>query len=334
MGKLSVGGQALIEGVMMKSEEKKAIAIRKSNGEIVLKTENIKNGQNKLRKVPFVRGVFMLIDSMVQGSKDINYSASFFEEEEEVDGFLENLMTKIFKENADKVATVISMIIAVALALGLFVILPSFVVSLSESNTGALKSLKEGIVKVGFFVAYIYLISLLSDIKRVFQYHGAEHKSIQAYERDMELTLENVKKMPRLHPRCGTNFIFVVLMVSTFIFSFVSTESILLRSLLKVIMLPIVSGISYEIIKLAGKGNDPFTKALVFPGLMLQKITTKEPDDRQIEVAIASLKGALGMNDTKEDIKEDAQEIFLLNQDILEREKTFAAAIANNGAGE
>ncbi|MBP2027997.1 uncharacterized protein YqhQ [Acetoanaerobium pronyense] len=334
MRKLSVGGQALIEGVMMKSEEKKAIAIRKSNGEIVLKTENIKSAGNKLRKVPFVRGVFMLIDSMVQGSKDINYSASFFEEEEEVDGFFENLMTKIFKENADKVATVISMVIAVALALGLFVILPSFVVSFSESDTGALKSLKEGIIKVGFFVAYIYLISLLSDIKRVFQYHGAEHKSIQAYERDLELTVENVKKMPRLHPRCGTNFIFVVLMVSTFIFSFISTESILLRSLLKVIMLPIVSGISYEIIKLAGKGNDPFTKALVFPGLMLQKITTKEPDERQIEVAIASLKGALGINETKEDMKEDAQEVFLLNQDILEREKTFAAAIANNGAGE
>lgn len=320
----------------MKSEERKAIAIRKPDGKIILKTESIKkDGKgNKLKKLPLIRGVFMLVDSMVQGSKDINYSASFFEEEGEVDGFFERIMTKIFKENADKVATVLSMIIAFLLALGLFVILPSFVVSISSSDTGVLKSLKEGLIKIGFFVAYIYIISLISDIKRVFQYHGAEHKSIMAYEKGLDLTVENVRDMERLHPRCGTNFMFVVLMVSTFIFSFISTESIVLRSSLKIIMLPLVSGISYEIIRLAGKGNDPFTKILVLPGLMLQKITTKEPDDKQIEVAIESLKGALGIENIKsenQELKEGENPIFTLNQDILDNEKAFVAAVIGDG---
>lgn len=295
MEKLNVGGQALIEGVMMKSEKYKAIAIRKKDNEILVTSEDLSSKKNKLKKIPFIRGIFVLFESMIEGTKDINYAASFYEDDEDQsDGWFERTMVSIFKENADKAASAISMVLAFALAIGLFIVLPAFLVRGQESQEhNIVAALKEGIIKMSLFVIYIYAISMIKDIKRVFQYHGAEHKSIFAYEKDLPLTVENVKAMPRLHPRCGTNFIFVVLLMSALVFSLVTFESVLQRSLLKLIFMPLVAGVSYEIIRLAGKRPNALTRIVIFPGLMLQKITTKEPDDGQIEVAIAALKAAV-----------------------------------------
>lgn len=302
MEKLNVGGQALIEGVMMKSEKYKAIAVRKKDGEILVTSEDLTSkSKNKFKKMPFIRGIFILFESMIEGTKDINYAASFYEEEEEInEGFFEKTMTSIFGKNADKAASAISMILAFSLAIGLFIVLPAFLVRGQQSEQhNIVAALKEGLIKMSLFVLYIYAISMIKDIKRVFQYHGAEHKSIFAYEKNLPLTVENVKAMPRLHPRCGTNFIFVVLLVSTLAFSMITFESVLQRSILKLIFLPIVAGFSYEIIRIAGKHQNRFTRFVIFPGLMLQKITTKEPDNDQIEVAIASLKAALGYSEDK-----------------------------------
>ena len=295
MSKQNVGGQALIEGVMMKSEKAKSIAIRKQDDSILVTSEDIKSSKySKLKKIPFLRGMFVLVESMVEGTKDINYAASFYAEDDsdEVDLF-EKIMVKLFKDKAEKAATMISVIFAFAIAIGLFIVLPAFLVKGSNEDATMFSSLKEGLIKICFFVAYMYIISLMNDIKRVFQYHGAEHKSIFAYEKGLELTVDNVKKMPRLHPRCGTNFIFVVLMVSTFVFSFFTFENVLTRSILKLIFFPVVAGIAYEIIKIAGKYQNPFTRILILPGLLMQKITTREPDEKQIEVAIAALQATL-----------------------------------------
>ena len=295
MSKQNVGGQALIEGVMMKSEKAKSIAIRKQDDSILVTSEDIKSSKySKLKKIPFLRGMFVLVESMVEGTKDINYAASFYAEDDsdEVDLF-EKIMVKLFKDKAEKAATMISVIFAFAIAIGLFIVLPAFLVKGSNEDATMFSSLKEGLIKICFFVAYMYIISLMNDIKRVFQYHGAEHKSIFAYEKGLELTVDNVKKMPRLHPRCGTNFIFVVLMVSTFVFSFFTFENVLTRSILKLIFFPVVAGIAYEIIKIAGKYQNPFTRVLILPGLLMQKITTREPDEKQIEVAIAALQATL-----------------------------------------
>ncbi len=300
MKKQNVGGQALIEGIMMKSEKVKSIAIRKKDESILVTSEEIKPSKYaKLKKIPFVRGIFVLIESMVEGTKDINYAASFYAEDESDEvGMFEKIMVKLFKDKAEKVATAISVILAFAIAIGLFIVLPAFLVKSSNEDATIFSSFKEGLIKIGFFVAYIYIISLMNDIKRVFQYHGAEHKSIFAYEKGLELTVENVKEMPRLHPRCGTNFIFVVMMVSIFIFSFFTFENVLMRSMLKLIFFPIVAGIAYEIIKFAGKYQNPLTKILILPGLLMQKITTREPDEKQIEVAIAALQATLEKTET------------------------------------
>ena len=302
MSKLNVGGQALIEGVMMKSEKVKSIAIRKQDDTILVTSEDLKPSKlNKFKKIPFLRGMFVLIESMVEGTKDINYAASFYaEDESEETGMFEKIMVKLFKDKADQAATALSMVMAFAIAIGFFIVLPAFLVRGSNREASLLASLKEGLIKISFFVAYIYIISLMEDIKRVFQYHGAEHKSIFAYERGLELTVENVKKMPRLHPRCGTNFIFVVLMVSTLIFSFFTFENVLIRSLLKLAFFPLVAGIAYEIIKITSKYQNIFTKTLILPGLLMQKITTREPDEKQIEVAIAALKSTLEITNISE----------------------------------
>lgn len=297
----NVGGQALIEGIMMKSADRKSIAIRKRDQSILVTSEPIDPAKKKgIRKWPFFRGIFVLVDSMVEGMKDMNYAAEFYAEVEESEpesGF-EKFMRAVFKDKAEDVLSFFSVVFAVAIAVGLFVVLPAYIMKLTNHGKSFLASLKEGLLKMSFFVIYIYLISLFGDIKRVFQYHGAEHKSIFAYERGLELTVENVRAMPRLHPRCGTNFIFIVMAVSIFLFSLVTFDNVLVRSLLKLAFFPVVSGISYELIRLAGKYQNALTRFLIFPGLMLQKITTREPEDDQIEVAIAALKSALGIEET------------------------------------
>lgn len=294
--RIPAGGQALIEGVMMKCGSSKAIAVRKSDGTIEVKREKLsvpKDGS--IKKLPFVRGMFMLVESMVEGGKDLTYSANLYAEgfDEEEESKFDRWLRKVFGDRLDDVINMVSIVLSVIIAVGLFIVLPTVIGKGAAADRTFTVALREGALKLSIFVGYLLLMSQMKDIKRVFQYHGAEHKSIFAYEQGLELNLENVKKMGRLHPRCGTNFMFVVIAISIAIFSFVGIRNVWLRSLVKIAVFPLMAGISYEIIRFAGKHQNGFTRAMVWPGLMMQKITTKEPDDSQIEVAIASLKAVL-----------------------------------------
>lgn len=313
----------MIEGVMMRCERVKAIAVRKPDGEIIVKKTEPKGWLygSKLRKIPFLRGLFILIDSVIEGGKDLTYSANFYLEDEEEETKFDRFLKKIFGDHTEKVLNTLVTVFSFALAIGLFIVLPTFLAKNNVDKT-YLVSLKEGLIKISIFVAYLFLMSQLNDIRRVFQYHGAEHKSVYCYEQGKELTVENVKSMSRLHPRCGTNFIFLVLIVSVLIFSFVNIRTIWLRSIVKLLLFPLVSGISYELIRLAGQKENFFTRLMVYPGMMLQKITTKEPDESQIEVAIASIKAALGLDgtDKKEYLLSEMGEpsFFSLNKGMSE----------------
>ena len=294
--RIPAGGQALIEGVMMKCGSSKAIAVRKSDGTIEVKREKLsvpKDGS--IKKLPFVRGMFMLVESMVEGGKDLTYSANLYAEgfDEEEESKFDRWLKKVFGDRLDDVINMVSIVLSVIIAVGLFIVLPTVIGKGAAADRTFTVALREGALKLSIFVGYLLLMSQVKDIKRVFQYHGAEHKSIFAYEQGLELNVENVKKMGRLHPRCGTNFMFVVIAISIAIFSFVGIRNVWLRSLVKIAVFPLMAGISYEIIRFAGKHQNGFTRAMVWPGLMMQKITTKEPDDSQIEVAIASLKAVL-----------------------------------------
>ena len=299
MKKCSVGGQAVIEGVMMKNADRLAVAVRKSDGEIELEKRNISSWIKRkgIDKLPFLRGVFVLLDSMVDGIKALNFSAEFFEDEEDgsepgkIDKFIENM----FGDKASDVMIYVSVAISIVLTVLLFIMLPTFIGGLLKSATDnvVLLNLSEGLLRVCIFAGYVYAISFNEDIRRVYEYHGAEHKSIHCYESGQELTPENAAKFTTIHPRCGTNFMFVVLIISMLLFSLFGWPSPLERVLYRLILLPVVSGISYEIIRLAGKSNTPLLKPLIWPGLMMQKITTREPDISQLEVAISALKAVV-----------------------------------------
>lgn len=282
----NVGGQALIEGIMMKNSHLKSISIRKSSGEILTKTKELK--ENPVKNIPILRGIYIVILSAIEGSEDINYSSSFFEEdfEPKKDSFLK----KYFKIDIDKILQTVSFIFAILIAVFMLSILPAILTKQLGQNSNAIFSIIEGIIKIFIFIIYIYGISHIPDIKRVFMYHGAEHKSIFAYERGLDLTIENIKSMPRLHPRCGTNFITVTLIISIIANSFIQIDDIFSRIIVKMLIFPLIAGVSYEIIKIAGKSQNILTKLLILPGMFLQKITTKEPDEQQIEVAIEALK--------------------------------------------
>lgn len=281
MTRQTVGGQALIEGIMMKTKDKKTITIRMKDGSTKTTSYDIK--KNKISQIPFLRGIYSLITSLVEGTKDINYSASFLEDENK-----ESSSSKYIGE-------VLSVVLSVGMAILLFSVAPSLITNFFDINDKIIFSLVEGTIKIALFLSYIYLISNIDDIKRVFMYHGAEHKCVFAYENDLPLTVENVRKMSRFHPRCGTNFIFIVLMVSIIFNSFIKVEFIYERILIKILILPIITGVSYEIIKLAGKSDNFLVKIISSPGLMLQRLTTKEPDSAQIEVGIIAMKNSLGL---------------------------------------
>lgn len=291
-----VGGQAVIEGVMMQSDDYRAIALRKPNGEIEVKKDRIKSWvkDKKIDKIPFLRGGFILIDTMVSGINSLNFSSEFFLEEEEEDA-IDRFLKKIFKEKANDAIIVVSLIISLLLSVGIFVLIPTFIGGLFSKiiNNHIALNLIEGAIRIAILIAYMAIVSLNSDIKRVFEYHGAEHKTVYCYENDLELTVENARKFGRLHPRCGTNFLFIVMFISIILFSFFGWPNPFLRVAIRILCIPIVAGISYEIIKFLGKYNNIFSKIVAYPGMMMQKITTKEPDDEQLEVAIAALKAAL-----------------------------------------
>lgn len=296
MKKQSVGGQALIEGVMMQSKTKRAVAVRKSDGEIIIRKNKIKSwiSEKNIDKIPFIRGSFVLIETMIEGIKSLNFSSEFFLEEEEEDAF-DKFIKKVFKDKANDVIIGISIVLSLILSIGLFMLLPTLVGGIFSKfiEANLVLNLIEGLIRISILFIYMLLISKNKDIERVFQYHGAEHKSIYCYESNLELTVENARKFGRLHPRCGTNFLFIVMLTSIILFSFFGWPNPIMRMVMRIICIPIVAGISYEIIRFLGKYNNIFTKIVAYPGMMLQNFTTKEPDDEQLEVALAALKAVV-----------------------------------------
>ena len=279
----NIGGQAVMEGVMMRNADKYAVAVRKTDGEIVVKTEEYTGSvQNKKRRsLPIIRGVFSFIDSMVLGMSTLTYSASFFmdEEEEEKD------------EKKESVMMGLTIACSVVMAVAIFMILPYFLSQLFRKFTDSttLITLLEGAVRLVIFFGYILLISRMKDIQRVFMYHGAEHKCINCIEHGMELNVENVLKSSRLHKRCGTSFLFIVMIVSIIFFLFIRIESPIWRVVFRLLLIPVIAGVSFEFIRLAGKSENKLVILLSKPGMMLQKLTTREPDASMAEVAIASV---------------------------------------------
>ncbi|MCQ4897635.1 DUF1385 domain-containing protein [Anaerotruncus sp. DFI.9.16] len=290
--KTSIGGQALIEGVMMKGPRISAMAIRQQNGEII--TETWDSGGNKwYHKVPILRGIFNFIGMLGQGYKCLMRSAdlSGFAEEEEPSKF-DRWVDEHLGDKAMWVFNAVVTILAAVLCVGLFMLLPAAVIKFLGhfvNAPGFAMTLTEGLLKIAIFILYLFLVTRMSDIHRVFEYHGAEHKTIACYEAGDELTPENAKKYVRFHPRCGTSFLLIVLVISILVFSVVTWSNIWMRVALKILLLPVVIGISYEIIRYAGRHNNPFTRALSAPGLWLQRLTTFEPDLTQLEVAIAAM---------------------------------------------
>ena len=287
-----VGGQAVMEGIMMKNEDKYSVAVRKPDKEIEIKVEDYNLGQKfkTIRKLPIFRGVFSFVDSLYLGMSTLMYSASFFEEEEEADKELsaEEESRKKKQEDALMAGTVV---FSVVLAVAIFFALPYFLSTLFQRFTSSVLviSLLEGIIRLVIFLAYIFLISLTPDIKRVFMYHGAEHKCINCREHGLELNVENVRKSSKHHKRCGTSFLIIVMLISIIFFMFIRVDSKALRLVLRLVLIPVIAGVSYEFIRLAGRYDNPVVDLLSKPGLWMQRITTKEPDDDMIEVGIASV---------------------------------------------
>lgn len=290
--KTSIGGQAVIEGVMMRGPEKTAIAVRKSDGEIEIKVEESipVSKRNKIYSLPVIRGMISFFDSLITGIKYLTYSASFFEDEIEETKFDRFLKDKL-GDKADSVIMGFTLVLSFAIALGIFFALPTYTANYLKrlSLNSVAINLFEGVIRMLLFLIYIYLISKMKDIQRVFEYHGAEHKSIFCYEEGLELTVENARKFPRLHPRCGTNFLLIVFIISMVFFSFLGWPNFAMRLITRIIFLPLIAGLSYELIKWLGRSESRLAKILVYPGLMLQKLTTREPDDEQLQVAIESL---------------------------------------------
>ncbi|MEG0308174.1 MAG: DUF1385 domain-containing protein [Clostridium sp.] len=298
--KTTVGGQAVIEGVMMRGSKGLATAVRLPNGKIEVKKEENESlvKKHKIFGLPIVRGFISLIESLIIGIKSLEYSASFFEEEEESESKFDKWFDRTFKEKGSSVVMGISLAISLVFAVLLFFVLPTVLTSVIKKTMTSnflILNIVEGIIRVIIFLVYIFLVGKLEDINRVYQYHGAEHKTIFCYENGIELTPENAQKFERFHPRCGTNFLFLVMVISIIIFSFTGWQSVGQRIVSRIILLPLVAGITYEVIRWLGKSDSKISRIIAWPGLLLQKITTKEPDESMLEVAIISLKAAEGL---------------------------------------
>ena len=291
-----IGGQAVIEGVMMKNMDRYAVSVRKPNGKIETKVEECVSFAEKhpLFQLPVFRGMANFLESMVIGMKTLNYSASFYEDEEEqTESRTKQLLEKILGEKAEKIIMGIVLVFSLAISIGLFMILPYIA---SEALGKLIRNeyvilFMEGIIRIAIFLGYIVLISRMEDIKRVFMYHGAEHKTINCLEHGEDLTPENIKKYSRLHKRCGTSFLLIVMIVSIVVFMFIRVDSLLWKFVLRILLVPIVAGISYEFIRLAGRSDSKLVNTLSKPGLYLQYFTTREPDEEMMEVAIKAVEG-------------------------------------------
>lgn len=288
-----IGGQAVLEGVMMKNRDKYAVAVRKPNGEIDVEVEEYKGvcGDKKFVKLPFIRGVFAFIDSLILGMKVTTYSASFYEEEDEKPSKTEGKLEKLLGNKADDIMMTFTVILSVIIAVALFMLLPLFLSDLLGKyiRNASVIAIIEGLIRILIFIAYIAGISLMKDIKRLYMYHGAEHKCINCIEKGRPLTVKDVKRSSRQHKRCGTSFLLFVVLVSVIVFFFIRVDNMALKLVLRIALVPVIAGISYEIIRLAGRSDNIVVRIISAPGLWMQKLTTKEPDEDMIEVAIASV---------------------------------------------
>ena len=290
----NIGGQAVLEGIMMRHGDDYAVAVRKPDGEIFVQKEEYHSviKWRALTKIPFIRGVFNFIDSMVLGIKTLMFSAEFYEDEEEVKSEKELTEEEIAKkEKQEKWMMNATVAISVVIAAAVFMVLPYFLSSLLKPLMPSyhLRTLVEGFVRIGIFILYIALISRMDDIQRTFMYHGAEHKCINCIEHGLPLTVDNVRISSRQHKRCGTSFLFFVLAISIILLMLIQVESPLMRVIVRIALIPVIAGISYEVLKLAGRSENPIINLLSRPGLAIQKLTTKEPDDSMIEVAIQAV---------------------------------------------
>jgi uncharacterized protein YqhQ len=287
-----IGGQAVLEGVMMKNKENYAVAVRKPDGQIEVELENhqgLMHG-SKLAELPFIRGIFNFLDSMILGTKVLNYSASFYEDENE-DSKLEQAAEKVSGGHGERLMNLLVALFSVVLAVGVFIVLPYFISSLFERyirNTSLL-AIIEGCIRILIFLLYVWGISAMKDIRRLYQYHGAEHKCINCVEKGRPLTVHNVMRSSRQHKRCGTSFIFFVMLVSIVLFFFIRVDNVLAKVVLRILLMPVVAGISYELIRWAGRSDNIIVRILSAPGMLIQRLTTKEPDEQMAEVAIAAV---------------------------------------------
>ena len=288
-----IGGQAVLEGVMIKNKEKYAVAVRKPDGEIEVEVETYQGlaHGSKFKELPFIRGIFNFLDSLILGTRALNYSASFYEEEEGKETKFDKAMDKMSGGNGEKLLSGIVTVISIMLAVGIFIVLPYFISSLFDSfiRNRSLMAIIEGVIRIALFLLYVWGISAMKDIRRLYQYHGAEHKCINCIEKGRPLTVHNVMRSSRLHKRCGTSFIFFVMLVSIVLFFFIQVDNVAEKVILRILLMPVVAGISYEIIRLAGRTDNVFIKILSAPGMWIQRMTTREPDESMAEVAIASV---------------------------------------------
>ncbi len=314
-----IGGQAVIEGVMMKNGNKYAVAVRKPNKEIIVETNTLSTKKNPVLSLPVIRGVVAFIDSLSLGMKTLTFSASFYEEEEEESKF-EKKLNEITKGHADGILNGFTMVLAVLLAVGIFVVVPMLLAGFlaAKVENATVLALLEGVFRLLIFILYIVLISKMKDIHRLFMYHGAEHKAINCIEHGLPLNVKNVKKQSREHKRCGTSFMLTVMVISIIFFIFIRVDNTLLRFVVRLLLIPVIAGISYEFIRLAGRSNNAVVNVLSRPGMWLQALTTREPDDSMIEVAIASVEAVF---DWQEFIAKDSGKKARKNSSSSRQEK-------------
>lgn len=290
----SVGGQAVIEGVMMRGTDKISVAVRKSDGEIVLKTDPLHPvARMAWTKLPVFRGIFGFFDSIFIGMKALMFSAEFFDDGAGIDpeSKFDLWVEKTFGDKADQILIWFSVLLSIGFVILFFMVLPVFVIGSLKPwiQNGMALSALEGVLKLGLFAGYILVISRMKEIRRVFEYHGAEHKVIHCFESGKALTVENARPFTTLHPRCGTSFMLIVMVTSILIFSLISWDSILIRVAWKLVLLPLVAGVSYELLKWSSRKETALTRIVKAPGMAMQKLTTREPDDKQLEVALAAM---------------------------------------------
>ena len=322
-----IGGQAVLEGVMMKKGDLYSVTVRKPDGDLVIDTEEfhgVMHG-NKIKKVPFIRGIFNFVDSLTLGTRILTYSSQFMEDEVAKETAMDKWFKKTFKDKAESMISGMTVVLSIVLAIVIFMVLPYYISSLLNGfvRHATVLAMIEGAIRLAIFVGYVVLISAMEDIKRVYMYHGAEHKCINCIEHGRELTVKNAMASSRLHKRCGTSFMLLVMVISIVMFMFISVENPALRVLIRILLVPVIAGISYEIIRIAGNNsNNILVKIISAPGMVLQTLTTKEPTEDMIEVAIKSVEAVFDWKEylriefgygEEEIVEEELQEFVTLD---------------------